>query len=104
MARKKSEPPPQQTGTREPPAKEFRIRNLKATIWGNPKDDGGVWYSVTFCRSYKDGEGNWKSATSFGGSDCLVLAELARLAFHWIADKHESGTSSENTNNGDIPI
>jgi hypothetical protein len=78
---------------------EYRLRNLKCAIWANPQD-GGVWYSVTFSRSYKDGEGNWKSASSFGGTDCLLVAELARLAFHWIAQQHASGSGGPAPVNG----
>jgi hypothetical protein len=49
---------------------------------------------VTLSRSYKDGQGQWHSAASFGRDDLLVVGELARLAFHWIAEQ-SSGQERE---------
>jgi hypothetical protein len=64
------------------PAKTFRIRNVRAAVWANPGEYGPM-YSVQFSRGYKDGD-EWKSTASFGRDDLLVLAEVTRLAFHWI--------------------
>ncbi len=36
--------------------------------------------NVTFSRIYKDAEGNWKSTSSFGRDDLLVLAKVADMA------------------------
>ena len=70
---------------RAQPAKTFRVRNVRAAVWANPGEYGPL-YSVQFSRGYKDGE-EWKSTTSFGRDDLLVLAEVSRLAFHWIASQ-----------------
>lgn len=41
-------------------------------------------YSVSFQRSYKTREGEWKRSTSFSGTDLLVLAQCATEAYHQI--------------------
>lgn len=78
-------PPATQGGGRNPPAREFRFGHLRASVWENHHATEGVWYSVTFCRSFRDAAGNWKTAHSFGKNDLLALAELARQAYLWIA-------------------
>ena len=62
------------------PASTIKLYPLSAAIWRNETKDAKAFYSVTFERSYKDAEGNWKSASSFNGSDLLLLAKLADLA------------------------
>lgn len=72
-------------GDPKQPAKTFRVRYVRAAVWANPGEYGPM-YSVQFSRGYKDGD-EWKAATSFGRDDLLVLAEVARMAFHWIASQ-----------------
>ena len=55
---------------------------MKAAIWENNIGDG-VIYNVTFSRIYKDA-GEWKTSTSFGRDDLLVLAKLADQTHSWI--------------------
>ena len=64
------------------PIHQIRIGLIRAAVWENPTDTG-VWYAVTFERSYRDGE-EWKSSDSYGRDDLLVLAKLADLAHTWI--------------------
>lgn len=66
------------------PADTIRDGKLKATIWRN-ESDNGTFYSVDFVRGYKDGE-EWKDATSFNGSDCLQVANLATRAYNRILE------------------
>jgi hypothetical protein len=61
------------------PATTIKFFPLSAAIWRNETKDGKAFYSVTFERSYKDGD-NWKSSDSFNGSDLLLLAKLADQA------------------------
>src|SRR5207249_4308259 len=127
MARKKnggsshSEAPPQATETAPPPAavptppppggnrpaREIRLGRIRATMWRNHHSEQGTWFSVTFSRSYKDKEGQWKNATSYGMDDLLVLAEIARMAFHWIHEerlKPQESKPSEVTAHPGEPI
>ena len=99
---------------RQRPAHEVRIGRLRATIWANQHETQGTWYSITLTRSYKDGSGQWKTASSFGRDDLLVLGEISRQAFHWIhrqyQQKNGAGQQEEEQNastqepEGDIPF
>ena len=61
------------------PVDEVRIGAVKAAIWRN-ETDNGARYNVTFSRSYRDSEGNWKSTSSFRRDDLLVVAKVADRA------------------------
>jgi hypothetical protein len=69
------------------PVQTIRYGSVRAAIWRNIVDNGNAsrpLYCVTFSRSYKDGEGNWKESGSFGVDDLLVLAKAADEAHSWI--------------------
>ena len=61
------------------PVDEVRFGAVKAAIWRNETDNGSR-FNVTFSRSYKDSEGNWKSTSSFRRDDLLVVAKMADQA------------------------
>ena len=61
------------------PVDEVRIGAVKAAIWRNETDNGSR-FNVTFSRTYRDSEGNWKSTSSFRRDDLLVVAKLADQA------------------------
>ena len=100
MPRTSSKPAP--TPDRAPPVHEIRIGLMKAAIWANATDDG-VRHSVTFIRSYKDGEA-WKTTHSFGRDDLLVMAKLADQAHSWLVE-HGSRKSarSDDLRSGTLP-
>ena len=56
---------------------------LKAACW-QQESDQGPWFSVTLSRSYKDGQGTWQTAHSFGRDDLLVVAKLCDQVHTWI--------------------
>lgn len=98
-------------GDRKPPAKEFRLGQCRCSIWRNSGDQGD-WFSVTFSRSYTVGQGanlTWKSATSYGRDQLLVVGELARMAAIWIFQNppnkngDDGGGSDTNGNGPDEP-
>ena len=60
------------------PAAEVRFGNIRAAIWRN-EGESGPWYNVTVERSYRDGT-DYKSSTSFGRDDLLILAKVADQA------------------------
>ena len=62
--------------TKNKPAQTFRSKGTKAAIWENTGKDG-KFYTVTFIRSYKDVEGNWKETDGYGFSDLDDLANVA---------------------------
>ena len=61
------------------PVDEVRFGAVKAAIWRNETDNGSR-FNVTFSRSYRDSEGNWKSTSSFRRDDLLVVAKVADQA------------------------
>ena len=69
---------------RNQPVHEVRLGAIKAAIWQN-ETDVGVRYNVTFERLYRDGE-TWKSTSSFGRDDLLLLGKVADLAHSWIIE------------------
>ena len=64
---------------------KIRHGAISASIWRQDTDKGPM-YNVTFQRSYRDGE-NWKTSTSFGRNNLLVLSLIAARAFEWIASQ-----------------
>lgn len=70
--------------TRKKPAHEVRIGPVKAAIWLN-ETEHGPRFNVTFERLYREGD-TWKSTSSFGRDDLLVLAKVADRAHTWTAE------------------
>lgn len=61
------------------PFKRISTFGLSAAIWRN-EDDGKVSYSVTFQRSWIDGQGKWANSLSFREADLPRLAFLTQQA------------------------
>ena len=80
---------------RSRPVHEVRLGAIRASVWAN-EGENGTRYNVTFDRAYKDGDA-WKSTSSFGRDDLLVLAKAADQAHTWILsqprDRPETATS-----------
>ena len=70
------------------PAHKIRFSNLSVTIWRNHSIEKGTsWYTVNPSRGYKNGDDTWKETDSLGTDDLLIMAELLRQAFSWIANQ-----------------
>lgn len=80
---------------RNKPVYEVRLGPIRASVWAN-ETENGTRYNVTFDRAYRDGD-TWKSTSSFGRDDLLVLAKAADQAHTWILnqprDRQETATS-----------
>lgn len=73
------------------PAHKIRVGNLQVVIWRNRNaDKGTTWYSLDPIRSYKNGDETWKETTSLGFDDALIMAELLRQAWAWIARQQQA--------------
>ncbi len=79
---------------KQKPHDEVRIGTVKAAIWQNDVA-GKTRYSVTFSRIYRDAEGQWKTAQSFGRNDLLVLAKVADRAHSRIFELQQTEEESE---------
>ncbi len=73
------------------PAHRIRMARILATLWKN-HGENGPWFNVTFSRSYKDANDEWKSTDSFTADDLLLLAKLANEAHTWIIQKQHDRT------------
>ena len=100
MARKRQAEQTKTPSEKKPPMHEVRIGRVRGVVWENNHAQQGIWYSVTFSRSYKDNDGQWRTATSFGRDDLLTVAEVARLTFLWIAAKGGARGVNETPING----
>ena len=76
------------------PAARVNLHPVSAAIWRN-QNQKGVFYSVSFERSYKDDAGNWQTSSTFGANDLLLLAKAADLAHSEIFKLRESDRTSE---------
>lgn len=76
------------------PLATVRDGAIKATIWTNPTDKGGVRYSVEISRSYTDANGKWHDTHYFGRNELLRVAHLAAKAYDAIAQV-AAGDNSE---------
>ena len=65
--------------TKTRPVETLRDGAIKAAIWKN-ESENGPFFSVTFARTYKNGE-ELKDTDSFSGSELLRLARLAEKAY-----------------------
>jgi hypothetical protein len=81
------------------PVHTIRFGSIQAAIWRNVVDNGNSsrpMYNVTFSRSYKDGENNWKDSASFGADDLLLLSKIADEAHSWIVRQKPADANSSN--------
>ena len=76
------------------PHDEIRIGTVKAAIWQNDVA-GKTRYNVTFSRIYRDADGQWKTAQSFGRNDLLVLAKVADRVHSRIFELQQTEEESE---------
>ena len=80
------------------PAARVSLHPVSAAIWRN-HNQKGVFYSVTFEKSYKDEAGKWQTSSTFSASDLLLLAKVADQAHSEIyklrANDRQSDQSDE---------
>lgn len=77
-----------------PPVAKVRVGLITASIWERETEQG-AFYSVSFERRYRDGEGNWKSSHSYDTQDLLALAKAADLAHSKILQAQEVSADAE---------
>jgi len=74
------------------PETSFRAGGCKATIWKNKKEINGKEvenYSVSFERSYKDKDGEWKTTNSLMQNDLPKAQVVLGKAFEYIVLKEQ---------------
>ncbi len=65
------------------PAKTFSLGRVRASVWENSNKEGETFHTVSFERSYKDKDGKWHNAHSYGVKDLLSLIRVAAQAVHF---------------------
>lgn len=61
------------------PVKSIKFGGIEASIWENENAEGRKTHSVTFKRSYKDGD-EWKTSDSFWPDHLPLLVKAADAA------------------------
>lgn len=75
---------------RQRPVHEVRLGRIKGAVWANSTDQG-VRYGVTLTRLYKDQQsGEWRTSTSFGRDDLLLVAKVCEMATVWVYQQNQS--------------
>jgi hypothetical protein len=64
---------------KQKPAKTIRLGAVEASIWKNEGTNGRPNFSVTFRRSFKDGE-TWRDSDTYWSTHLPLLAKAADLA------------------------
>ena len=72
-----------ENGQKQRPVAEFKYGLCRASVWENEKDGGGVRYSVSFQRSYKDDQG-WHQTQTLNASDIDLMVMALEDAKRWI--------------------
>lgn len=77
------------------PERVFRIGYVSASIFANEAGEGDsarTIRSVNLQRRYRDGDGEWKSATTFGLAELPAAIEVLRLATNYLAEQEADVT------------
>ena len=64
------------------PVHEVRLGKIRASVWGN-RTNNTTWYSITLARLYKDKEGKFQQAESFGPEDLPTLDAISSQLQSW---------------------
>ena len=75
------------------PEKQFRIGLVSASVFANEVNgDSGkrILRSVNVQRRYREGDGDWKTATSFGLSDLPAAIRVLQLAQQHVEEQEAS--------------
>jgi len=76
------------------PAAKINLHPVSAAIWRN-QNPKGIFYSVTFERSFKDDAGKWQTSSTFNANDLLLLAKVADQAHSEIVKLRANDRHSE---------
>lgn len=60
------------------PVAKVQCFPVTGSIWAN-RTSKGVFYSVSFERSYKDEAGKYQTSSTFNAADLLILSKVADL-------------------------
>jgi hypothetical protein len=64
------------------PVHTVRLGKIRASVWGN-RTNGNTWYTITLNRLFRDKNGKWGQAESFGPEDLPVIATITEEVSRW---------------------
>jgi hypothetical protein len=70
------------------PDRDFRLGNIKASIWVNPTEYGDQ-YTITVSRMYRKDD-KWQRAETFRPEELPLLTKVVDLAQTWIFNQTQS--------------
>ncbi len=78
------------------PIKKFQAGAVTAPIWENPdtQDPTKTYKTVSFDRTYKDKQGNWKKANSLRTTDLPKAVIVLKKAYEFLVLKNYPENSS----------
>ena len=85
----------QHTTTNQPAAR-LRSGRVQCTIWQNGSPDKPV-FGFELSRSYRDGEGNWRSTSRFDAEDAMAILVLSQEAHATIVRLRREAYAGEDT-------
>lgn len=89
---------------RQRPAHEVRLGRIKGAIWANTTEQV-VRYGVTLSRIYKDQEsGEWRTSTSFGRDDLLLVGKVCEMALEWVYEQTQSQGQNQTQDGDEVPF
>lgn len=81
------------------PAHEFRLGQVRATIWANRSENQDIWFNVRISRRYKDGD-LWRESDSFLRDQLPLVAKAADMAYSWIWRRQMERDKADRRSNG----
>lgn len=74
--------------TNNRPIHVLRRRGVKVSIFENRSGDT-FFHKFTIQKIYRDDQGAWKTASSYGREDAPIISLLTDRAWEWILDREE---------------
>jgi hypothetical protein len=90
------------------PVARVKVRTVQGSIFANSTEKG-TFFSTTFQRGYRDGDGKWKNTQSFDLNGLLALQHAVGLAIDQVlelqkADVSDTATPAETDEGDEIPL
>jgi len=82
------------TTTPQKPLKKFRIGAIQASVWEQRPEKGQSFLTVTYTRSYKNKEAEWKNGHSFSYEHLDTLVDLTSEVKEYIRAYRKTHTKA----------
>lgn len=69
------------------PFDTIRVGRIKATVWENENQQGGIFHSVTLARNFRDENNQWQETNTFSVDDMPRVRMASDKAFDSIYER-----------------